>query len=495
MRGHLRPSLRSLPATGRVGLAILLGMAASTCDLPTDASAELGVALSSNELRLVLGESVQLNAEVQGADLDASGIRFESLDPQILQVSESGLALGVGRGETQVVASLRSFAEARADTARVVVLETVSFDTVYPDTVRYGETLTIVGLGLDPARLSALSVGGFPASVRSFVPGRVAEDGSRDTLRVYVPAGAASDASLVGLHVTGASETRRLTVIREDLYEPNDDQPARIDGPTNLTNPQLSFEAGGGFDWYRLRDIQGSFTVVVEPLLPLQSVLGSVRLSAPRAERGDIPEWSVADAEYPHCNGLEVRRERAYFFDEDATGDVLRFPVMDPVEDSLDLTIRIFAAPAEPLRYLVRVEEGYQGDVAPDAFEPNDHCGQAADLPASFEEFISFDGPADMDWFRFSVPAEGARFQARVDCTRCQGADNLVSLSVYPVTSVADPDRPGTLPQIYSDYAGFSGFLDVALELPAGEYFMSVHNEFYEGVDQVLLTTFLTPNS
>ena len=94
-----------------------------------------------------------------------------------------------------------------------------------------------------------------------------------------------------------------------------------------------------------------------------------------------------------------------------------------------------------------------------------------------------------------SVPAGGAQFQARVDCTRCEGSDNLVSLAVYPTTSVADPARPGALPWIFNDYAGFSGYLDVGLELPEGEYFMSLHNEFYDGVDDVLLTANLVPNS
>lgn len=470
--------------------AVAASLILAGCDLPTDTSDALSVALTESEITILIGSSVQLQPQVAGGAADASGVIFSSSDEQVVQVSASGRILGVGEGEAVVTARLRAFEKAAADSVRVEVLEGIAFDEVFPDTVRFGQLVTVVGQALDPTNLSVLSVGGLPVSLHSWAPGEGSRGARRDTLRLFVPAGAASSGSLVGLHVTGASATWPLTVIQEDIYEPNDQAPAPILGPTTLVNPQLAFEPGSGFDWYRLKGIQGSFTVEVQPRLPVQSFMGNVALSAPRASRDDAPSWSIEDSENPRCNGLSVERQRAVFVDEDATEQTLRFPVMNPESDSMDLVIQMYAAPAEHLRYTVRIVDGYQADAQPDAFEPNNHCLQATPLPTPFSGPLSIDGPADMDWFRFTVEDVPSTLNATLQCVRCQ-YDNFLNLSVFEDTGVGRPDSPDALPLVRNEWGGNSARLSITL--PPGDYFLMIHNDFYAPVDEVSFVATLYP--
>lgn len=477
--------MRKVARTAVAASLILAG-----CDLPTDTSEALSVELAETELTILIGSSLQLQPQVAGGGADASGVIFSSSDEQVVQVSASGRILGVGEGEAVVIARLRAFEKAAADSVRVEVLQGIAFDQVFPDTVRFGQLVTVVGQALDPSNLSVLSVGGLPVSLHSWAPGEGSGAARRDTLRLFVPAGAASNGNLVGLHVTGASAAWPLTVIQEDIYEPNDQAPAPVLGPTTLVNPQLAFEPGSGFDWYRLKGIQGSFTVEVQPRLPVQSFMGNVALSAPRASRDDAPSWSIEDSENPRCNGLSVERRRAVFVDEDATEQTLRFPVMNPGSDSMDLIIRMFAAPAEHLRYTVRIVDGYQADAQPDAFEPNNHCAQATPLPATFTGTLSIDGPADMDWFRFTAEDVPFALNANLRCVRCENS-NFLNLSVFEDTGVGRPDAPDALPRVLNEWSENSVALSVVL--PPGDYFLAIHNDFYAPLEEVILVTTLYP--
>lgn len=473
--------MRRLPRILQVPV-LAVGLAA--CEVPTDSSESLSVRLAEGELKLVVGETHQLVAEVRGGALDASDVLFTSFDETVVRVSRDGLVLGVGRGEALVVASVRAFEKAATDTVRVEVLDGITFESVHPDTVRFGQTLTIVGSALDPTRLSVLSVGGIPATVRAFAPAKQSDSSSRDTLRIYVPTGAVANGSVVALHVTGASASRPVTVIPEDIYEPNDASPAPITGPTSLENPQLAFEAGSGFDWYRLKGIQGSFTVEVQLRLPVQGFMGGVTLSQPREQRGEAPRWSVTDSEFQRCNGLQVKRERAHYIDEDATNEILQFPVMDPQDDSLDLTVMMYTPPVDPLRYTVRILDGYRSSFPPDSLEPNNHCEQAVEVAGNLETTVSLDSPADAEWFRFSAPPGGLRLSVQAQCRVCEGPVFL-DLTVYEDAVTGRPESPDDLPLVVNQYATSNA--TVNQWLPEGDYFLVLVNKFYDPQEQVWL--------
>jgi hypothetical protein len=240
-----RPSAARVPGA-LVALALLL----VGCSLPTDESTDLEVTLFADELLLVVGERRQLSFDVIGFDEpSAVALTFSSSDPAVVRVDDGGVVLGVGRGVAEVEVMLSAFEGAGRDVVTVQVIDQIAFEQVFPEHVRFGDLITVVGSALDPASLSALSVGGWPALVHSFVPAAFTVPGSMDTLRVWTPAPAAESGSLVALHTSGGSANWPLTVDQRDMFEPNNVAPRAVSGPTNLTNPQLSFDPDDGYDW------------------------------------------------------------------------------------------------------------------------------------------------------------------------------------------------------------------------------------------------------
>lgn len=71
---------------------------------------ETRITLNQTEITLYIGEDYQLTADVSPAS-SASSLRWESLKPDIVSVSEDGVVTGVAVGQTQVVASVDGFKE------------------------------------------------------------------------------------------------------------------------------------------------------------------------------------------------------------------------------------------------------------------------------------------------------------------------------------------------------------------------------------------------
>jgi hypothetical protein len=479
--------------TGRTRLLPLLCgiLVWGACGLPTDASSDLQVTVLNDEVQLLVGGTEMLRTQVSGA---SGGVdphrRYASTDESIVRVGQGGLLLGVGRGEAHVIVTLTSFEGAGADTATVRVTEEVRFDSVTPSSVSFGEVITIVGTALDPAGLAALSVAGWPAPVKSFTPGDFADPTSRDTLKIWTPAGANLSASLLALRKEGASATWPLTVQQQDLHEPNEESPARIDGPEALTNPQLAFEPGTAYDWYRIGGMQGTFTVEVMLRVPMELILGKTALSAPRDRRDDAPEWSVSE-HYAHCRGLEAVKDRAYYLDENVSDKSIWIPVLDPQEDSLDLSVELFVPPADPLAYSIEVHDGYVTPVPRDEFEPNNHCAQATEVESGFRGTLSLDRSTDDDWFRFTAEEEST-VQLRLTCVRCEDGPHFAGLTLFRDSDEALPEEPGQLPLIKHDWTG-GDFLSMQATVPPGDYFVMVYNYFFQHLSELELEIDVNP--
>lgn len=472
------------------GLTILL--VPGSCALPTDSSTELGVQLESDEVELLVGETRDLRFQVQGADLPPSAVLFESQDPGTVQTTGTGTLLGLAAGETSIVASLRGFDGARSDTVRVTVRTQLAFESVSPDTVRFGQELTIVGRTLDPARLSTLSIGGFPVSVSRFVRSAAADPSQRDTLVVLVPAGAGMRSSLVGLHVTGESDLWPLTVLQEDLYEPNDVSPAHIFDPLSFDNPQLAFEVGSRFDWYRLHGLPREFTIEVLPRLPIEGLLGDVGISAPRAVRDETPEWANTHVLQSACNGLTASQPRLFDLGVEARDTPVRFPVTGFTGDSLDLTLELESIPLEVQRYEVRLLAGYRSDFLPDANEPNNHCQQATAISGSYEGAVSLDTKVDQDWFRFTVAGDSAAFSAVATCEAC--GRNGIQLFLFRDATEVIPDGPDALQEVANAIrADGEASVSLSARLPAGDYFLSLSNLTFTPAERIRFQASLVP--
>ena len=296
----------------RIAAAGLLALAAA-CDVSTDGSGAVGVRFAEPDLQMIVGEVVTPGVRLEGSSrLRVRDVRFTSLDPSIVQVADGGRFTALGTGETRVVAALRSYEGSEADTLEVRVIANLTFESVTPVDVAYGDLVTVRGLALDPMDLEALAVGGLPVRVESFEPRESGDPTAQDVLRFWVPAGAAPRSSLVGLHRTGATANRGLTIRSEDLFEPNDDTPIRISDPHDLNNPELAFERGRGYDWYRLTDLDEDVTLEVQLRMPIEAIFADLTLAAPTASRDEVPEWSFSPGGGgATCRGLELEFPRA----------------------------------------------------------------------------------------------------------------------------------------------------------------------------------------
>jgi hypothetical protein len=471
--------------------ATVLALAVATgCSLPTDEQPDLGVGFLADEVDMVVGELLELPVEVSGSgDVASLDVALHSQDESVVRPAGSGSLRAVGVGETRVEVFLAAFAGARTDTLRVRVMKDISFEAVRPDTVSFGDVVTVAGSALDPQRLSALGVGGWEALVHSFVPADTNDPASRDTLRLWVPPGAPVESRIVALHGAGGTASWPITVRQGDLWEPNDSVPARIAGARGLDNPQLAFETGNAYDWYRLRELSGDFTLAFQAGFPVEGVQGDFELAAPRAARGDAPEWSVTYYGAPRCRGLEARRVRSIFLDDDQSRKTFLMPVMNPPADSLDVIVQMFAAPAEPRAYSVRVLDGYQSDLDPDPFEPNNHCGQAYPVTDGFEGPLTLDHGLDMDWFRFSVD-ESLSLTVRFECPECAFEFHWLDINLFRDSHTGTSEAPDELPLVASSDSP-EDVQTLRATVDSGDYFLLVHNEFSDPVRELTISVTL----
>jgi len=231
------------------------------CLYPTDKSGELEVRMIQVPT-LFLKDSLQL----QGRVLDGNGnpvgnavISYSSGDPTIVSVDPDGLLRAVAVGTTQVTATAVEFNEAAPVTRDAIVRGLLEVDSVVPMTARFGEFVSLYGVGLEPDSLFAVSIGGVQAEVYEFTPADPENPGQfgRLTLWMPPPADRRSDLTVLGFK-GGLVFPESLNVIQRDIYEPNDTAPAALGNvPFGIRNPALAFEvvprdgtAREPADWY-----------------------------------------------------------------------------------------------------------------------------------------------------------------------------------------------------------------------------------------------------
>src|SRR5256714_13289319 len=162
----------------------------------------------------------------------------------------------------------------------------LAIDSIRPDTVRYGEIATVYGVGLLDTLGVALSIGDGLLLPVPFTDTLEANGSSQIRYWVPPPAHTAPLSYIAfGAGVFGATPDT-VSVIRRDLYEPNDIAPTLIDLESSkpfpgtvldallFLNPALAFEplprdVSQGADWYRLRQTKTrDVTIVLSSVVP-----------------------------------------------------------------------------------------------------------------------------------------------------------------------------------------------------------------------------------
>lgn len=468
-----------------------------TCGFPTDDSASLFVTVNAPSGVLVRGDSLLIVARTWQGDPESRRSQVEGVS--YTWTSDSSVAVviprpdgtaivrGVGIGTTEIRAVPSDYEDAAAGALSLRVTNTVAIDRVEPNTVRYGQQITLHGTGL--GRITRVTLGevNLIPDTTSFI-GDSAGVGQQ---RFWVPFPATSNRVLAvaeeGFSAPAADST---IVIGADLYDGPGGEPAVIaleDGRGVLfSNPALALTAAGESDrdFHFVRaDTSRAVTFVVttysfipEPYIP---TLSSGRLSTIVPS---VTSWSTGiGRQFCQSGGVATFGLRS---------PSPPFTIVQALEGPTvrDLYLRVSGKAAG--RFGIRVIDGYQTAdprILPDRYEENDYCVAADSNHADaerriasppFSDTLTIDNGFDTDWFRFTIPAidedDSPQLVTILTEARPFGASDSSDINLSlgsafvgpfddPIVWTAAVDGPGSSERI-------------SLELAPGDYYLLVED-------------------
>jgi hypothetical protein len=363
-------------------------------------------------IRTAAGDSVEVpNAELMWTTDDPT---LATLTPKD---NRTAIATGVNSGIVGIHAVATGFQGAAQAVLPLRVSNPLEIDSMRPATVRYGEKITMYGVGVNTLFFAALQGATLLPDTFSVAAGA----GGLGQLSFWVPPPARSGHAVVlspGQIVVASDST---TVIRRDLYEPNESAPSLIDisatpFPTlpavRFYNPALAFEErvradSLGVDWYRLTGATAGSDLTFIFQAPTFSQAHLTFLASPVSSASSVaqPGWTIG-------SGLYACKDHTFKVQEQPADSLIIALKKVPAGD-MDL-ISLFAVTG---RYGMAVVQGYltsDPSIGADKLEENDNCEFAdrnfadpatrVDLTAAFADTLTIDNPHDVDWIRFRVP-------------------------------------------------------------------------------------------
>jgi Bacterial Ig-like domain (group 2) len=481
---------------GLVAGALLIGgVTVATCVYPTEHDSSVHVSIRPLKILLRGSDSTaratawQIVAPGDSQKILNVSFVWSSSDPAVATVDQAGHVVGVNSGTVVIRAAARNFdAAARAGVDTLRVSAPLEIDSVRPKTVKYGEKITIYGVGVDSIFLASLASADLirvPFSDTVFRVGTA-------RVRFWVPPPATTDSLFFlgfsgGQGVFGFVHGDTTKVLERDIYEPNDTVPSSIDldGPrpfpnTGLDsllffNPALAFETLKrgqtlGVDWYHFTQAETRNLTLI--------------LTAPQI----AGTFSTFLADSLGWNGAA----KSYFIGHDSWtfgpgSHACHGARFSPSESAADSTIVAFKnLPVGPLdgialyttagRYGLAVISGYQSELPADAHEDDNSCN-AADLrdtvPAPFRDTLAIENPHDVDWIRFHYTQGplGSTAQVRLHALPGVHPDSLKDLDVY----VVNVPQPGdTVIKVVAADTSAGSDADLRPALATGDFYVAV---------------------
>jgi hypothetical protein len=414
----------------RLLAALVTVLTASTCAFPTDKSDAVFVTLDAPSPVVLRGQDMPVFARawrVIGTDTQAIAnvdFAFYTGSSSIARVEKDccgyATVTGVNSGVVNIMARAVAFEQASHADLVLRVSAPLEVDSVRPKFVRYGDTITVFGVGVDSIVLAQLTGADL---FQYFFSGKHDAVTGLGTITYWVPPPARTDSLLyVGKGVFAwAKDTTR--VLPFDIFEPNDTAPTviNLESPPafpqlpffRFLNPALAFEQLKrdqlvGVDWYRFdqtttRDLtliltapaaRGTFVTFLSDSLFFNAADTSVRLG-PNA-------WTIGPGSHD-CHGHIFEPQQAA---PESTIVALR--------GMSTRRLHAFSVYGQPARYGLTVIEGYVASqpalFPPDPREEDDFCnaadasGNVGTVPAAtFRDTLTIDNPHDVDWIRFRV--------------------------------------------------------------------------------------------
>ena len=479
---------------GRAAGALLLaGVTIATCVYPTEHDAAVHVSLTPVHI-LFSGHDTVATArawQIRGAGdsvvIPNVAFTWSTSDSAIATVSTEGRIVGIRSGSTIITAAALNFdagQRAAADTVRVSA--PIEVDSIRPRTVRYGELLTVYGIGVDSIFLASLDSA-------SLIPNPV-EDTTyaqgTQRRRYWVPFPARTDSLVIigiynGNGVFGFVHGDTTKVMERDIFEPDDTIPHPIDLdaappfaalPALLFfNPALAFERlkrgeKTGVDWYHFTQAQPRNLTII---LTAPQIAGTffTFLTDSLGWNGTTQNyflgrdaWTFGPSSHA-CHGLG-------FAPPEAVGDSTIVAFKNAPAGALD-AIALYSTAG---RYGLGVIAGYQSELPADAHEDDNSCN-AADLrdtvPAPFRDTLTIENPHDVDWIRFHYTNGGLGTTAQFRMHAFPGThpDSLKDLDLY-VVKVPQPSDTALQVLLADTTAGSD--VNRTVNLATGDYYLVI---------------------
>jgi hypothetical protein len=476
---------------GRLAVVLFTAVTVATCVFPTERDSAVRVTLTPVTIlfrgndTVVTARAWQMVGPADSQPIPNVVFVWSSSDPSVATVDNVGHIVGVKSGTVVITAAAANFdkgARAASDTLRVAA--PLEIDSIRPTTVRYGEMLSVYGVGADSifsATLAGAALIRVPYADTAFA-------GGTERSKWWVPPPAHSD-SLFFFGISGANGVfgyfhgDTTTVIEQDLFEPDDTVPRAIDldapppfalAPTLVFfNPALAFEAlqrgaKTGADWYRFAHAQTQDLTIVLTAPQIEGTFVTYLTDSlgwnPTSQQFFIGKdsWTFGPGSHA-CHGLS-------FTPGEALGDSTIVAFKGLSAGTVD-AVAIYGAPG---RYGLSVVAGYQSELPADAHEDDNSCN-AADLrgaaPVPFRDTLTIENPHDIDWIRFTVPSNG-KYQFRLHALAGVHPDSLKDLDLYLV-KVPNPGD-AALQILMADTASGSDVNRTVNSVVAGNYYAVV---------------------
>jgi hypothetical protein len=477
---------------GLAAVTFLVGtVTLGTCAYPTEHDSSvhvsitpIGILFRGNDT-VATAQAWRMNGPADSQPIPNVVFIWSSSDPGVATVDDAGHIVGITSGTVVITAAAANFdKDSRAATDTLRVSAPLEVDSVRPKIVRYGELVSVYGVGVDSIFLAQLS--NAPLILNVFGDTAFANGTARR--KFWVPPPARTD-SLFFLGISGGQgvlgfvhgDTTR--VVERDLYEPNDiaPQPIDLDAPPPFAavpallfvNPALAFEPlrrdeKVGADWYHAthgltRDltfiltapqIAGTFSTFVTDSLGWNGTTYIIGKDS----------WTFGPGSHA-CHGLP-------FEPPEANGDSTIVAFKNLPAGALD-AVAIYTVPG---RYGLSVWAGYLSELPPDAHEDDNSCNAAdlrGTLQSPFRDTLTIENPHAVDWIRFHYTQGGLGSTARVRLHAFPGThpDSLKDLDLY-VIRVPQPGD-GALQIVLADTAAGSE-VNRTPALTTGDYYLAV---------------------
>ena len=486
-----RSSRCSLPSL----LVLALGSATGGCSDTTEAVDQTYVTIASASPVVLRGDQIELTAKLwtrtspgDSIEVRNAELVWSSDDPTLATLTAKNnnttVATGVNSGIVQIRAVATGFQGATPASFALRISNPLEIDSMRPAVVRYGQKVTMYGVGVNNLFFATLQGATLLPDTFSLAAGA----GGVSQMDFWVPPPASTGQAIVlsPSQIVIAPDT--TTVQRLDIFEPNEDAPQTIDlsaGPfptipqIRFYNPALAFEDrvradSLGVDWYRFANVTPGSDLTFIFLAPTfkNAHLTFLGPTVTNADSVATPGWTIG-------SGLYYCKDHAFKVQEQPA-DSLIVALKNVPAGGMDLISLFFVSG----RYGMAVVDGYittDPKIGPDRLEENDNCEFAdrnfadpltrVDLTSPFSDTLTIDNPHDIDWIRFTMPgpvAQPVTFKTAPPAALNAAAAGDIDLYVIGVPVAGSPlDVRGA-----SRVEGSNESLTVILD--PGDYYMVV---------------------